>query len=466
MNAAPRTGVLVVADDLTGANATAAGFARAGLRAVTAGPGCGGEALADFTARFDAVVVCTDSRHSPPAEAAAHVTAAIAAGGPAALVCNRIDSTLRGNVGATTAAALRAVRDRSGRRAVALCAPAHPGAGRHTVQGRQLLDGVRLEETELAHDPRSPVPTSDIAALLAAQAPELATAVLPLSAVTGDPAALRAGIARHLAEGADVLIADALTTDHLARSAEAAVAAGGDGVEWVAVDPGPGSVALADALGLAARPGGAPLLAVSGSTTRLTRDQLARLTAERTVHVVRPVPEDPSGAVPDPGPTAAALGAALAGAAPGTTVLLATVMDGADVVELTPEAAARLPVALATTVRRALDRHRVDGLFATGGDVAAALLAELGVTGVAIEEEIVPLAVAGTVVGGPFAGLPVVTKGGLVGDSGTTLTCLDHLARMATAAHRQVPTAHGRAPSGNGHAPTTRPEHDPSRRNA
>ncbi|TDC74629.1 four-carbon acid sugar kinase family protein, partial [Streptomyces hainanensis] len=433
-------GVLVVADDLTGANATAAGFARAGLRAVTAGAGWRADVLADFTARFDAVVVSTDGRHLPPAEAAARVTAAIHAGWPAALVCNRVDSTLRGNVGATTAAALAAVGDRAGRRAVALCAPAHPDAGRHTVQGRQLLDGVRLEETELAHDPRSPLPTSDIAALLHAQAAGLRSAPLPLSTVTGDPDELAATLDRLLAGGADVIVADALTTGHLDRIAAAATAAGGDRIAWVGVDPGPASLALVGALGLTARAAGAPILAVSGSTTRLTRAQLARLRAEHPVDVVRPVPAG-AGAVPDVPATAAALEAAVAAAGPERIVLLATVLDDGDVADVPADEAARLPVALASVVRHALERRPVDGLFATGGDVSAALLAELGAVGLDVEEELVPLAVAGTFVGGPWNGLPVVTKGGLVGDASTTATCVTHLRKMAAAARRQVRAA-------------------------
>ncbi|MFD5317634.1 four-carbon acid sugar kinase family protein [Streptomyces sp. NPDC127098] len=449
-------GVLVVADDLTGANATAAGFARAGLRAVTAGATWRTDVLTDFAARFDAVVVSTDCRHLPPADAAERVTAAIHAGWPAALVCNRIDSTLRGNVGATTAAALRAVTERAGRRAVALCAPAHPGAGRHTVQGRQLLDGVRLEETELAHDPRSPLPTSDIAELLAAQAGRLRSLPLPLSAVTGDPDELTATLDRLLAAGADVIVADALTTGHLERVATAAAAAGGDGITWVGVDPGPGSLALARALGLTTRAAGAPVLAVSGSTTRLTRAQLARLRAEHPVDVVRPVPAG-AGAVPDVPATAAALERAIAAAGPERIVLLATVLDDTDIVDATPADAARLPAALAAVVRRALERRPVDGLFATGGDVSAALLAELGAVGLDVEEELVPLAVAGTFVGGPWNGLPVVTKGGLVGDAGTTAACVAHLRRMATAARRQVRAAPPGPPPAARRPSTTEP---------
>jgi uncharacterized protein YgbK (DUF1537 family) len=224
-----RAAVLVAADDLTGANATAAGFARAGLRAVTVGADQEPDVLAGLAERFDAVVVSTDSRHCPPAEAARRVAAAVRAGWPAELVSHRVDSTLRGNVGASTEAVLHAVRAASGRRAVALCAPAHPEAGRHTVQGTQLLDGVRLEETELARDPRSPVPTSDIAELLRRQA-DLRIARVPLSVVTAEGGTLLARLDKAIAEGAEVIVVDALTVEHLERTAAAAVAAGGDGI--------------------------------------------------------------------------------------------------------------------------------------------------------------------------------------------------------------------------------------------
>lgn len=434
--------VLVVADDLTGANATAAGFARAGLRSVTVGADQGVQTVPTLAARFDAIVVSTDGRHIAPDEAAERVTAIIRAGWPAALVCNRVDSTLRGHLGATTAAALRAVRDRSGHRTVALCAPAHPAADRHTVEGAQLLRGVRLEDTELAHDPRSPVPTSDIAALLRRQA-DLRVDHLPLSAVTGNTDELRGLVRGSLAAGAEVIVADALTVDHLDRAAVAAVTAAPGEVVWIGVDPGPASVALAGALGLTGRAEGSPVLVVSGSTTRLTRTQLARLRMEHHVTVVRPATPGES-IVPDIEATAAVLDEALGAAEPGEVVLLATVLEDADLAEPGPGDAARLPVALARTVRRVLERRAVEGLFATGGDVSAALFAELAAHGLEVEEELVPLAVAGTFVGGPWAGLPVVTKGGLVGDADTTVACVRHLQRMAETARRHVPAAHPR----------------------
>ncbi|MPY79547.1 MAG: four-carbon acid sugar kinase family protein [Actinophytocola sp.] len=430
--------VLVTADDLTGGNATAAGFARAGMRAVTISAGQRTALVAEFATRFDAIVVNTGCRHCSPAETADRVTDVIKAGWPAALVCNRIDSTLRGNIGASTAAALRAVAAESGSRAVAFCAPAHPTAGRQTVEGTQLLDGTRLEETELARDPRSPVHTSDIAAVIRAQA-DLHVAHLPLSVVTGDGDDLRTFVACLLADGADVIVPDALTEDHLDRAAEAVVAAGGDAVTWISVDPGPASLSLARALGVTGRVEGAPVLAVSGSATQLTRTQLARLAVAHPV-VVRPVITG-EGPLPNVDATAAALGTALADAGPRDVVVLATVIDDTDVVDIGPDDAERLPHELARVVRRTLERQRVDGLLTTGGDVTAAVLTELAADGLTVEEELVPLAVAGSFVGGPWEGLPIVTKGGLVGDADTMIACVDHLRRAAEAARRQVSAA-------------------------
>lgn len=441
--------VLVVADDLTGANATGAGFARAGLRAVTVGTGQRWDVVAEFHARFDVVVVSTESRHSPQQEAAARVGAAVRAGWPVSLVCKRVDTTLRGNVGAETAAALREVAELSGRRAVALCAPAHPLAGRFTVEGHQLLHGVRLEQTELARDPRNPSRTSSVSEVLREQS-ELVCAHLGLATVTGPEEDLRRALAQHLAAGVDVVIADAVTEEHLQRAARAAaaLAAENNSLVWVSVDPGPGSLALAAALGLT-HPAdtGSPLLAVAGSATALTRSQLQRLVGERAVRVVRPTPERGSAAVPDVDVTSAALDDALADAAPGEVVLLATALEEADVVPMDDDTGTRLPGALGRVVRRVLENRPVDGVYTTGGDVTAAVLAELGARGLEVEDEVVPLAVSGSLVGGAWDGLPMVTKGGLVGDAGTALACLDHLAQTVRTRRLRVRAAGARTPT-------------------
>lgn len=435
--------VLVVADDLTGANAAAAGFARSGLRAVTAGAAEHPEVVAEMVARFDVVVASVDGRHEPPTVAAERSAAVVRAGWPARLVCNRIDTTLRGNVGATTAAVLAEVRELSDGPAVVLCAPAHPAAGRHTIGGAQLLEGVRLEDTEVARDARSPVRTSEVVEVLREQA-DLAAVVVPMATVTGPEDELVATLRQVVDHGADVVVADATTEAHLDRVARAAVAAtAGTGVTWVATDPGPGSVALARAMGLDAKAPGEPLLVVSGSATELTRTQLGRVVATQGATVLR-APVGPGTAVPDADRTTSLLDEALEAAAPGEVIVLATVLDAHDVREVGHDDAEAIPRALARAVRRNLERHTVDGVFSTGGDVTAALFAELGSRGLEVTDEVEPLAVAGSVVGGPWDGLPMVTKGGLVGDADTTLACLQHLRRAAGVRRRQVAAAQSR----------------------
>ncbi|WP_116451307.1 four-carbon acid sugar kinase family protein [Blastococcus litoris] len=436
--------VLVVADDLTGANATAAGFAGAGLRAATASVASGVDAISGMVSRFDVVVATTDSRHIAPATAAAMVRSAVREGWPARLVCNRIDTTLRGNIGATTEAVVAEVHALTGARVVALCAPAHPTAGRHTIGGTQLLDGRRLEETEVARDARSPMRTSDVVEILHQQT-DLPTHVLPIAVVTGRREELVVAIRSALDAGAAVLVADATTEEHLQRIADAAVAASeGTGLVWVTSDPGPGSVAMAQALGLHPATRGEPLLVVSGSATELTRKQLQQLVAERGATVHR-VPCLPDSAVPDPEAATAVLDAALAAADADAIVVFATVLEDADVRPTSAHDADLIPRELAGAVRRALDGHAVGGLFTTGGDVTAAVLSELGSHGLEISGEIVPLAVAGTLVGGPWDGLHIATKGGLVGDVTTTVACLDHLRQAVQLERRHVAAARSRA---------------------
>ena len=73
----------------------------------------------------------------------------------------------------------------------------------------------------------------------------------------------------------------------------------------------------------------------------------------------------------------------------------------------------------------------VSGLYTTGGDVTATVMRELGAMGMEIDKEIVPLAVGGRLVGGSADGLPIVTKGGLIGDTGTAVDCLEFLSTTA-----------------------------------
>lgn len=422
-------GILVAADDLTGGNACAAGFAREGLRAVTTSLSDATASIPDFGDRFDAIVITTDSRHFAPDDADAVTRSAVRAGWPARLLSCRIDTTLRGNVGVSAAALIDEARTLSDRRVVGLCVPAFPQADRVTVEGRQLLNGTRLEFTELARDVRTPIHTSSVEEVLQ-DGTTLKTALIPLHVISGPHDALVAEI-RSLLEDPDldVIVSDALTLAHVDAVADAAIAAAPD-IRWIGIDPGPGSLALAKAMGLQTRAPSGRVLAVSGSASELTQRQLARLINERDPVVVRPVFSGEQ-ALPDIDLSAKALIEAIRDAEPGRTVLYAQILEPADLRPYTGDEASRLPATLGAIVHRTLDATAIDGLYSTGGDITAAVLDELGSDGVEIQGEVIPLAVMGEVVGGPWAGLSIVTKGGLIGDSDTAIACIDELGRAA-----------------------------------
>lgn len=104
-----------------------------------------------------------------------------------------------------------------------------------------------------------------------------------------------------------------------------------------------------------------------------------------------------------------------------------------------PRTAARLLRALAEVAHRAVVELRPGGLYASGGDVAAAVTSALGADGFAIETEVLPLAIAGHLVGGPHDGLLFATKGGLIGGPDAARDCLEHL-RAACTRHTLGPT--------------------------
>lgn len=417
--------VLVVADDHTGANATAGRLAARGVEAVTVS--ATDQALAALAAHrgpasAGAAVVSTSSRHIDPQEAMLAVRDVVDRLPDAALVAKRIDTTLRGNIGAELDAVLRARRDQ-GRPSAALVVPAHPDGGRTTVGGVQLVGGQPVSASEAAADARRPVRISRVASLLREQL-ERSVAEVDIDTVRGDGEDLVAA----LSIDADVIVADAVDDGDLTAIAHAAVAVATQRRRhWVPCDPGPFTAAYADAAGmLGADPG--VVFAVLGSVTSVTRGQLAALERQQRVALV---PVDVTDLDAD------ALGRRLASEAERdrVDVVVAATAPSADDVRtaLGPTDADRIAAGLGRAARGALDRSRAAGLYLTGGDVTAGALTALESEGLTVDREILPLAVLGQVRGGPFAETLVATKGGLVGGPDAAARCVQELRAAARA---------------------------------
>ena len=147
---------VIIADDLTGANVTGALLRKNGYRFATFRHGVpvGPEVLADY----DAVAVSTDSWGIGAGAAYDRVkrTAQAFVLPEGCFYQKRIDSTLRGNIGAETDGLLDAL----GGEAVALVCAAYPDVDKLVAGGYLLIEGNLLERTGVSRDPKCPVTLS------------------------------------------------------------------------------------------------------------------------------------------------------------------------------------------------------------------------------------------------------------------------------------------------------------------
>ncbi|TNC16078.1 four-carbon acid sugar kinase family protein [Methylobacterium terricola] len=407
---------LILADDLTGAADCAIAFARRGRSAVVQWGEAGGAAEEDVVSH-DA-----DSRQLGAAAAASrHAALAGRLHRPDVRVFKKIDSTLRGQPAAELAATLAVVREHAGA-AFGILAPAFPATGRTTRDGRILVAGRPLEETELWRRDHT-YPTGALAAML--DAAGLASTLIALDTVRAGDDALRAALAAAARDSA-VAVVDAARDDDLARIAAAGLALGthetlGKGPLWI------GSAGLAHALAAAepAPPAPAPSVAsgpggtlvVVGSLAAISRAAARKLAAEPRMRHVPVAPDWLLGADEDERRGWCATVAARL--AVGDDVLVEVAMGEAPDLRVGSRLAASLGALLAPTARH------LGGLVATGGETAAALLAHFGVEGLVLIDEIEPGVSLGVTRG--RITVPIVTKAGAFGSEDTLARAIHHL---------------------------------------
>jgi uncharacterized protein YgbK (DUF1537 family) len=400
------TRLVIMADDLTGACDTGAGFAQRGWRTTVSL-----EAANAAASNADVHVICTASRYLPQAEAVRAVQIAARSISPAvAYVYKKIDSTLRGHPGAELFALMNAL---SAERA--LITPAFPAQGRSVVDSRLYVHGQPLEQTVFAAE----APSGDLRTVFASsQWPYVA---LALADVRAGPIHLRQQLSQSV-----MCIADAETDADLSALAEAASASG--------IRVWCGSAGLAHALAtllpthreallshnaipLTSQHGA--VLVIAGSQHPATARQIAY--AE---HIGMTVVHAPLTFTHDVAPSA------LAQLAQDTRTALS---GGKDVI-ITPAGLPPSPLGqhlvakrLGALAAQVLSEAPVAGLVLTGGDVAAAVCGALGAQQLALCGEVQPGIAMGALGDGPYAGLRVVTKAGGFGDDAALLSAIGAL---------------------------------------
>ncbi|GAA4482751.1 four-carbon acid sugar kinase family protein [Actinoallomurus oryzae] len=393
------TRLVIVADDLTGAGDSAAPFTAHSSVAITVA------AEADWPAA-DVVAVDTDSRYATAEVAAARVTAALRrASDSGARVFKKIDSLLRGNVGAEVRAAVTALAG-SRRPALAVVSAAFPATGRATRNGVVHVDGRPLTGRR----------DGDLARVLATAGLTVRRAG---TAQVHDPD-LAARFAQYWREGVGAVVCDGETDADLAAVASAAEAAERAGTPILLVGTGGLATALsaraagrattsppADPAGDSASetgrwPGNGAALTVIGSHAKEARAQRLALIDDGWIPVVLPA---------DGADVQEALGRGRVVLSPDPEAPV----DRADA----PRVARELAAATATVA------GDLSVLAVTGGETAHAVLDALGTTEIRVNGELEPGVVAGRLPGYPAL---FVTKAGAFGDPGTLVRVLTHAA--------------------------------------
>lgn len=82
---------------------------------------------------------------------------------------------------------------------------------------------------------------------------------------------------------------------------------------------------------------------------------------------------------------------------------------------------------LSVVVRKIMERQTVSGLILTGGSISSAVISGLEAIGMEVKGQLAPLIPLGILKGGPFDGLPVITKAGGFGEEDVLIKAVKHL---------------------------------------
>ena len=414
---------IVIADDLTGSNATCSLFKKIGLRAASIL-----KLQGDINYDVDVISYSTASRGLDKEEAYKKVSEAIKIlKNKDVLVYNkRIDSTLRGNIGTEINAMLDNLEDDR----IAVVIPSYPDSGRIVVNKTMLVNGVLLENSDAGKDPKTPIKTSCVESLIQ-KGIKYSSTYFTLSDIEQPIEEIVKKIQEAIKKSR-VLIFDAVNNEDIIKISKAII---NSDINIVTVDPGPFTLYYSKELQkknhLEKK-----ILMVIGSVTATTKKQIEYILQEEDIFLVKMKVEDFFEKETCLKEIERVIAYIKKGIASYDLFLVTTSPIGdekkADLQKLAEnlnttveEISKIIANTLTETVVKILkETEKFEGVYSSGGDLTIALLEKLKAIGVEIREEVIPLAAYGRIIGGDFPNLKLVSKGGMVGDEKTIKLCL------------------------------------------
>lgn len=411
--------ILTIADDLTGAADTGHEFASRGYKTILClDPGY-------EPPDSSVVVVDTDSRYTSATQAADRVRDAIQSRDPE-FIYKKVDSTLRGNLGAEIRAAMLQTGINT-----SIVAPAFPANQRITAGGYHFVNGTLITNTEEGNDPNALVTSPRLPEYLRDQG---LTSVEHLGIES-----LASGYPEEAINFGSIMTADALHESNLkalantiAKLNEETLVVGSGGLAK--------HIQLADELKTdeedpqcvdeTSMSGGSPVVGIMGSIHPQAFSQIGKLDPEQVVLM------DPTGVVRgEDAAVSDAVDSSLRKIQRGITVLLTSacsqddvektisVAEEMDIDEITTRN--RISSALADAAKQLWCTNAPSGIFLTGGATARSVLDSFNAKGIRLTGEEVKTGIPlGTVIGGCADETPIITKAGSFGSQLAIANCL------------------------------------------
>ena len=414
---------IVIADDLTGSNATCSLLKKIGLRAASI-------LKLQNGMKYDTDVISysTGSRGLDKEEAYKKVSEAIKIlKDKNVLVYNkRIDSTLRGNIGAEINAMLDNLEDDR----IAVVVPAYPDSKRIVVNKTMLVNGVLLENSDAGKDPKTPIKTSCVETLIQKDC-KYSSTYFDLGDIEQPIEKLIKKIQKST-EKSRVLIFDTVNNEDIIKISRAIIQSN---INIITVDPGPFTLYFSKEL-QKEKHLEKKILMLIGSVTETTKKQIEYILQEEDIFLVKMKVEsffEKESCIKE---IERVISFIKKGIESYELFLITTSPIGDEKKLDLKEIAHKLNTTVEdvskiiantlteTAVRVLKETQKFEGVYSSGGDITIALLEKLKAIGVEIREEVIPLAAYGRIIGGDFSNLKLVSKGGMVGDETVIKLCL------------------------------------------
>ena len=424
---------VVIADDLTGGNATGVLLRNLNYQAHTI---LNTEVISSgMVSGSECLIYPTDSRGVSAEEAYDRVYQActLLSGDDVQIYSHRIDSTLRGNLGSETDAML----DFLGEEYIAVAVPCFPSTERVVLGGYMLVEGIPLHKSGIAIDPKTPVTTSDVAALFRKQSKYGVASILMNDLMHGKHY-LADLIKKLVSDGNRTIVVDCVTQEDVDLIADAVITSN---LKVVSVDPGVFTATLARKLITPSRQReNSKILAVVGSVHPNARTQMEQLwLSQRTHSVIVATKRLLESAEAREAEISRVVSDVLAncdrhqistvtgdGIYPENRIDFGPYMEKLqcslnDVTEIINRSLADIAYRLFRS------EPTFKALYTSGGDITVAVCEAFGAAGLDLKGEVLPLAAYGTILGGPFEGIHLITKGGSQGDNNAINQCITYL---------------------------------------